>query len=121
MKKMIVVLIISLLFVWGCSDNNSQSVDTKVDREITVTASNWKFEPSTINVKKGETIKLVVKSTTGTHGLAVSELNIKTKSIKPSKEETIIFKAEKTGTFPFYCNVYCGSGHKNMKGSIVIK
>ena len=119
MKKLIIIVLISFLIV-GCT-STPQFSNKKIDREITVTASNWKFEPAQINVKKGETIKLNVKSTTGTHGLYISGLDVKTKSISVGKQESVVFKADKVGTFSFSCNSYCGSGHREMKGSLIVK
>jgi cytochrome c oxidase subunit II len=31
------------------------------------------------------------------------------------------FTADKTGTFVFFCNVFCGEGHRNMKGTLIVQ
>ncbi|PJA85876.1 MAG: hypothetical protein CO143_00630 [Candidatus Moranbacteria bacterium CG_4_9_14_3_um_filter_45_14] len=33
----------------------------------------------------------------------------------------ITFKATKKGTFEFFCSVYCGEGHMEMRGKIIIE
>jgi len=34
--------------------------------------------------------------------------------------EEMEFVAAKAGTFPFECSEYCGSGHRQMKGRLVV-
>ena len=50
--------------------------------------------------------------------LRAAELNAK---LEPSIPVAVEFVADKTGTFQFRCNLPCGSGHTNMKGTIVVK
>ena len=45
-------------------------------RAITITAKRFEFVPSTITLKKGETVKLVVTSQDVTHGLFLRPLKI---------------------------------------------
>lgn len=37
------------------------------------------------------------------------------------EENAVEFVADKSGTFPFYCNVFCGGGHKEMQGKLIVK
>ena len=126
-KIMLILLCFNLIFIVGCAEKKvtntsaSSKTDTTNYKEITVIASNWKFTPSTIEIKKGENVKLNVKSTTGTHGISIPDLNIKTGKIAQGEEKTVTFTANKIGTFSFRCNVYCGSGHSTMTGRIIVK
>ena len=47
-------------------------------RAIVITAKRFEFVPSTITLKKGETVKLVVTSEDVTHGLFIRPLKIDT-------------------------------------------
>ena len=87
--------------------------------EIKVTARNWEFEPSTIEVKKGEKVKLLVTSTDVPHGLAIPEYGINER-LDPGKTVTVEFTAEKAGEFTAFCSVRCGAGHSKMRGKIVV-
>jgi plastocyanin len=44
--------------------------------EMQIVASRFMFEPSTIQVTAGESVRLVVRSTDGTHGFAIPKLKI---------------------------------------------
>ena len=125
MKKYILFIILISILLVGCT-TQSQTIDSKTTtntnyKEITLVASNWKFTPATIEVKKGENIRLKIKSNEGTHGISIPDFNVKTGKIAPGVEKVVAFTANKAGTFDFRCNVFCGSGHSSMKGRLIVK
>ncbi len=87
--------------------------------EVTVTGSNFKFEPSTITVKKGETVKLTFVNSGGTHDWVIDQFNAKTNRIQSGASETIQFVADTAGSFEYYCSV---GNHRamGMKGTLVV-
>jgi len=85
-----------------------------------ITAKNWEFIPSTITVNQGDKVKMVIKSVDVDHSFAMPAFGINQKLV-PGQTETIEFVADKTGSFPFRCSVYCGSGHKEMDGTLIVK
>lgn len=89
-------------------------------REFKMTAKQFQFEPSTIEVNKGDKVRLIVTSTDVPHGIAIPEYGINER-LDPGKEVKIEFTAEKEGTFTAFCSVFCGSGHSNMKGKIIVR
>ena len=89
-------------------------------KEFKITAKQFQFEPSTIEVNKGDTVKLIVTSADVPHGISIPEYGINER-LDPGKPVTIEFKAEKEGTFTAFCSVFCGSGHSAMKGKIIVK
>jgi len=84
------------------------------------TAENGGWEPRTIIVKKGETVKLVIKSMDMTHGFLIAELGIDTGPIKPGYEKVIELTFDKVGEYIFYCSVYCSPSHNKMTGKIIV-
>ena len=56
-------------------------------RRIEITAKRFSFQPSTITLKKGEPVVLVLKSLDVPHGIRVRELNIDVKASKGSAGE----------------------------------
>lgn len=88
-------------------------------RVITVSASNWTFTPNAITVKKGESITLRVVGQEGTHGFSVPGLGIN-QTVVMGNTVSVAIPTDKPGTYEFRCSVPCGSGHKEMKGTIVI-
>lgn len=88
-------------------------------REIQVTAKKYEFNPSVIEVKQGEHIKLIVTATDHDHGFECGDLHIN-QILKKGQPTTIEFTADKAGTFPSRCSHFCGMGHLKMKGKIVV-
>ena len=96
------------------------SVQTEDVKEITMQVSDWEFNPSTIRVKKGQTVKLHISTAEGNHGIAIPDFGISAQ-LPVGTEKTIEFVADKKGTYSFFCNVFCGSGHKDMKGTLIVE
>ena len=89
-------------------------------KEFKMTAKQFAFVPETIEVNKGDKVRLIVTSTDIPHGIAIPEYGINER-LDPGKEVSIEFTADKQGTFTAFCSVFCGSGHSNMKGKIVVR
>lgn len=89
-------------------------------KEIRVIAKNWQFDPPKIKVKQGEKVRLVIKSIDVAHGFFLPAFGINEK-LNPGQEVKIEFIADKKGEYQFFCNVYCGSGHSDMSGRLIIE
>ncbi|MBS3100729.1 cupredoxin domain-containing protein [Candidatus Woesearchaeota archaeon] len=89
-------------------------------KEFKITAKQFSFTPETIEVNKGDRVRLLVTSTDVPHGIAIKEYGINER-LDPGKEVKIEFIADKEGTFTAFCSVFCGSGHSNMKGKLIVK
>lgn len=101
-------------------ETSKQQVAGEV-KEFNITAKKWQFNPSTITVNKGDTVKLRIESVDVTHGFGLSAFGVNER-LEPGKTVDVEFVASKTGTFTFACIVSsCGSGHSGMKGQLVVK
>jgi cytochrome c oxidase subunit 2 len=85
-----------------------------------MTAKQWEFIPDTITVSKGDAVRLIINSIDVAHGIAITEFGINER-LEPGKVTEVEFVADKTGTFTFYCSVFCGSGHGSMRGTLIVK
>lgn len=75
--------------------------------EFEVNGADFKFDPSTMTVKQGDTVRIVFTNTDASmpHDWVVDEFNARTKVLKPGESETIEFVADAAGEFEFYCSV----------------
>ena len=89
-------------------------------RTIAITAKRFEFVPSTITLKKGETVKLVVKSEDVTHGFFLRPLKIDA-DLTPGETQQISVTPQATGTFTAICHHFCGAGHGNMKLTVIVE
>jgi cytochrome c oxidase subunit 2 len=89
-------------------------------RVIEVVAKRYAFEPAEIAVTEGETVQLRVRSADGPHGFEIKQLKIKKEIPRGAEPVTIEFTAAGAGRYPILCSEYCGEGHGDMKGVLVI-
>lgn len=85
-----------------------------------IEAKQWEFVPATITVNKGSKVQLVFQSKDVTHGVSLPAFG-KNASLSPGQRVEMEFIADKTGTFPFTCSVFCGEGHGGMAGTLIVK
>lgn len=89
-------------------------------RVVTITAKRFEFSPSQITVKKGQTVRLVLKSEDVTHGFLMKALAIDT-DIPAGETAEVTLTPQTAGKFTTICDHFCGAGHGNMKMTIVVE
>ena len=137
-NKLIVALVILLVVIGGfflfkdkgmapteiesVGENTTEesTVSQPSVKEFTVEAVPYSFSLSTMEVNKGDTVKITVKNTKGTHDLKIDEFNVGTRTLQAGEEQTITFVADKAGSFHYYCSV---GNHRaqGMWGTLTIK
>ncbi|HEV8289850.1 MAG TPA: cupredoxin domain-containing protein [Candidatus Norongarragalinales archaeon] len=88
-------------------------------QEFSLVASDWKWIPDTITVKKGIPVRITITTTDVAHGFGLTDFGIN-KRINTGETTIVEFTPDKTGSFSFRCTVICGSGHGAMKGTLVV-
>jgi len=88
-------------------------------KEFTVEGKNFEFSLSSIEVNKGDKVKITFKNTGGTHDWVIDEFNARTKVIKTDESDTVEFTADKVGSFEYYCSI---GSHRamGMKGTLTV-
>ena len=97
----------------------ASSQDRKV---IRVTAERFTFTPSHVKVKRGTVVEFRLRSEDTNHGFRIVGSN--TNVIIPKRgrgEATLVFVAEKPGSYTFECSKMCGAGHAFMRGLITVE
>jgi cytochrome c oxidase subunit 2 len=93
---------------------------TDEPRTIEVLARRFTFEPSEIEATEGERIRIVVRSGDGVHGFEIKKFKV-SKEIPRGDEPVIIeFTPDEAGRFPIVCSLFCGDGHGDMKGALIV-
>ena len=87
---------------------------------IKLEASRWSYSPSTVSLQRGVPVKLELTSNDVHHGFNVPGLGLRA-DIMPGETTTLNFTPKKAGTFLFHCDYYCGSGHEEMTGQIIVQ
>lgn len=126
----VIILLVAVVFISGCYDNASVDITKTTStsgivatgelKEFTVEGSEFKYNPGSITVNKGDKVKINFKNTGSTsHNFVIKELGVSTKLIRAGSTDLVEFIADKSGTFTFYCSVP-GHRSKGMEGKINI-
>ncbi len=114
---------------WGCGamaqeppSREAQPTGQLINgvRTVEVEAFRYGFKPDPIIVNEGETVELVAHSADVTHGLQITEFSVN-ETLNKDEVKKIRFTADKAGTFTIYCSIYCGPGHGNMTGTLIVR
>jgi len=65
-------------------------------------------------------ITFVLTSFDRIHGFKMPEFGIRT-DIIPDQETRVTITPQKTGSFAFFCDVFCGDGHEDMGGTLIVE
>lgn len=89
-------------------------------RVVEISAKKFEFTPKQITLKRGERVTIRVVSTDRAHGFLVKPLGLDLDAdVGKPGEKTIT--PDTAGTFPAICDHYCGSGHGNMKMTVIVE
>ena len=80
-----------------------------------------KLYPQTIIVQKGDKVRIVLTNIDdgNDHGFDLAAFGVN-KVAKSLETITIEFVADNAGIFEFHCSVYCGTGHPQMTGQLIV-
>jgi plastocyanin len=89
-------------------------------REFNVTGKNFEFSLGEIKVKKGDTVRINFSSTDGFHDWTIDEFAASTEQVNTGGASTVVFTADRAGTFEYYCSV--GSHRQlGMVGNLIVE
>jgi cytochrome c oxidase subunit II len=89
------------------------------EQMIRMTARKFEYSPNEITVKKDVPVVLEITSLDRDHGFKLREFGIRA-DIKPGGVTRVRMVPDKVGRFPFECDVFCGTGHEEMSGELVV-
>lgn len=89
------------------------------EQVIKVTVKKFAFVPDGIRLKAGVPVILEFTPAEVLMGFNVPDLGVRT-DIVPGKVTRLRLVPTKTGSFVFFCDIFCGSGHSEMTGTITV-
>jgi cytochrome c oxidase subunit 2 len=89
------------------------------ERVIRISAKKFDFTPGEIVLKKGQPVVFELTSQDRIHGFRIKAMGVRA-DIVPGQVTRVRVTPDKSGTFTFACDVFCGSGHEDMNGTITV-
>jgi len=88
-------------------------------RVVTLIAKRFAYDPPVVSVRVGEPVVLEVTALDHDHGFALPAFGLRA-DLKRGKVTRIAFVPDRVGVFAFHCDVFCGSGHEDMVGTLQV-
>lgn len=88
-------------------------------RTFRVEASQFAYQPGTLEVNAGDTVTIELVSQDVVHGLYVDGYGVSV-TADPGQTASLTFTADRSGSFRLRCNVTCGALHPFMVGKLQV-
>ena len=88
--------------------------------ELHLLAKMWYFEPGEIEIPAGSVVDIYLTSADVIHGIKIVGTNVNLMAI-PGAVAYARYKFDKPGEYLIVCHEYCGIGHQNMAGKLIVK
>jgi cytochrome c oxidase subunit 2 len=89
------------------------------EKVVQVTARRFDYAPAAITLRKGVPVVLELTTQDVVMGFSAPDLGARA-DIVPGKVARVRLVPDKVGTFEFRCDIFCGSGHEEMTGKIMV-
>jgi cytochrome c oxidase subunit II len=119
MKRTIILLTALTAALGTVTLPSAPRAGSATEKVIRITAKKFEFAPGEVTVRKGEPVVLELTSEDRTHGFNLPDFGVRTE-VKPGAVSRVHFTPDKAGKFNFTCDVFCGSGHEDMSGTLVV-
>ena len=103
----------------GAAGLGARVLAQPVERVIKVVAKKFDYTPNMIMLKKGEAVVLELTTLDVVMGFNAPDFGVRA-DIIPGKVAQVRLNPQKTGQFTFFCDIFCGSGHEDMNGTIIV-
>ena len=88
--------------------------------DFTVVARRYAFEPPRLEVHQNDLVRITLRSEDIPHSFVIDSLRI-VKKVTSGQDVTFEFLADRTGEFPYYCNLTIEEGCRHMSGRLVVR
>ncbi len=97
----------------------SEERTVRTVRTVSLHSRKFEFVPEQITLARGEPVVLELIADDIAMGFRCRGLDLSAEMV-PGKPSVLRFTPQAAGKFRFYCDVFCGDGHEDMDGHIVV-
>jgi heme/copper-type cytochrome/quinol oxidase subunit 2 len=89
-------------------------------KPFTVVVHRYAYDPPRIEVDQDDLVKIELRSEDIAHSLTIDEYRI-SKRVNPDQPVQFEFRADRPGTFSYYCNLRIDDGCRRMRGQLIVR
>jgi cytochrome c oxidase subunit 2 len=126
--SVIPLIMVLIVFGWGYQVFMNQTVVPDDAYEVNVTAQKWIWQfqyengaqsTGKLHVPADRPVKLIMSSKDVIHSFFVPDYRLK-QDVVPGRYTEMWFNAPEPGESTIYCTEYCGDGHSDMLGEVIV-
>jgi heme/copper-type cytochrome/quinol oxidase subunit 2 len=114
LRKVFFVSFVSFAFIAAAQEPSQNR------REFTIVAKDHVFTPDQLDVSQDDLVKITLRSDDRPTSFAIDAYRI-VKRAAGGTSITFEFRADRPGTFTFYCSLTTDPGCKDMKGTLTVR
>jgi len=104
---------------WMLAGGLSTVAGAAAPRVIEVGARRYVFTPDRIALQAGESVVIALTAQDVVMGFSVPDYGVRV-DLPPGQTVKVPITAGAAGSHIFLCDIFCGGGHENMNGVIVV-
>ena len=108
-----------LVAILGVASTTAQD-QGPTTKPFVVTLHRYAFDPPRLEVNQDDLVKIELRTDDIAHSLTIDDYRI-AKRVGPGQPVTFEFRADRAGTFPYYCNLQVDEGCRKMRGQLIVK
>jgi len=89
-------------------------------RDVAITAREFRFTPDRIEAAQDDLVRLTVRSEDVAYSFNIDEYRV-SRRVPAGGSVVIEFRADRSGTFPFYSNLTSDTRHERARGQLIIR
>lgn len=109
--------LVTLALVTAAAAPQEQGATAK---PFAISLHRYAFDPPRIEVNQDDLVKIELHTDDIAHSLTIDAYRI-AKRVDAGHPVTFEFRADRAGTFPYYCNLQIDDGCRKMRGELVVK
>jgi cytochrome c oxidase subunit II len=111
---------VSVVLLLGAASLVLAKAKDQGERVIPIKVKRFEYMPKEVTLKKGVPVVLELKSLDVPHGFNLPDLGVRA-DVLPGQTARVRVVPKQTGRFVFHCDIFCGTGHEELEGAIVVK
>lgn len=127
--SVIPLILVMVIFGWGYKVYMDQQTIPDDAYEVQVTAQQWLWQfkypngamsTGKLHVPADRPVKLIMSSKDVIHSFYVPAFRLK-QDVVPGRKTEMWFNAPEPGQSQIFCTEYCGKGHSDMLGTVIVQ
>lgn len=90
------------------------------ERPFLIAAKRYAFTPNRLEVVQGDLVRIELRTEDIAHSFTIDEYRV-SKRVGPEHPVSFEFRADRAGTFRYYCALRTEDGCREMHGEVVVK